>query len=288
MEYKLKNDDCCATVTTFGGELISFIKEDREYLWNGDPAYWAGHAPVLFPFVSALNNSEIIIDCKTCRFNDKHGFGRKFEYVIESINDAEVTFLLRENDVTLAQYPYKFELRIIHKLTESGFSTTYRVTNTDDKEIIFCIGGHPGFAIHGDIADYTFRFNKEENAPLYHTDENCRFSYDYKWSKRILGRELRLTYSDFDKDALLCEGLNSTSVQVVPKDGNGAFEFGFEGYPVLAIWTPTGKMAPFVCLEPWHGLPALTDESGRFEDKPHAIRLEPNGSKEFTYTFKAL
>ena len=288
MECTLQNSTCRAVVTESGGELISFVKEDREYLWNGDPAYWVGHAPVLFPFVSALNNSEIMIDGKTCRFNDKHGFGRKFDYRCESINDAEVTFLLRENDVTLAQYPYKFELRIIHKLTESGFSTTYKVTNTDDKEIIFCIGGHPGFAIHGDIADYTFKFNKEENAPLYHTDENCRFSYDYKWSKRILGRELCLTYSDFDKDALLCEGLNSTSVQVVPKDGNGAFEFGFSGYPVLAIWTPPQKNAPFVCLEPWHGLPALTDESGRFEEKPHAIRLEPNRSKEFTYTFKAI
>ncbi|MBR6918228.1 MAG: hypothetical protein IKN38_08595, partial [Clostridia bacterium] len=27
----------------------------------------------------------------------------------------------------------------------------------------------------------------------------------------------------------------------------------------------------YICLEPWHGMNAFDDETGRFEDKPHAI-----------------
>ncbi|MBE6640489.1 MAG: aldose 1-epimerase family protein [Ruminococcaceae bacterium] len=288
MEFTLIKNGNIATVTTAGGELISFVHNGREYLWNGDPEFWPGHAPVLFPFVSALNNSTVSIEGKPCTLNDKHGFGRKFDYVCESVGEDEVCFLLKENEVTLKQYPYRFELRIIHKMTDCGFSTTYEVKNTDNKNIIFCIGGHPGFAIHGDIADYTFKFNKEESADLYYTDENSHFSYGYKWHKSLTGRELNLTYSDFDRDALLTVGLNSNAVTVTPADGVGAFEFGFEGYPVLAIWTPPFKKAPFVCLEPWHGLPALTDESGKFEDKPFAVTLDPGETKSLTYSFKAL
>ncbi len=288
MEFTLQKNGCTATVTTAGGELISFKTAEREYLWHGDAEFWPGHAPVLFPFVSALNNSEVAIDGKICHFNDKHGFGRKFEYVIKDKTDDSVTFSLKENDVTLNQYPYHFELQIIHKLTENGFVTTYKVINNDSKEIKFCIGGHPGFKLDADIADYTFIFNNEENAQLYYTDENSHFSYNYKWKKKIVGRELNLTYSDFDRDALLCENLNSTSVTVINKNGKSAFEFGFEGYPVLAIWTPPHKKAPFVCIEPWHGLPAFVGESGNFEDKPYMVKLIPGESKEFTYTFKVL
>lgn len=288
MEFTLNKNGYTATFTTAGGELISFKNSERDYLWDGNAEFWPGHAPVLFPFVSALNNSEIAIDGKICHFNDKHGFGRKFEYTVKEKTDDTVIFSLKENEVTLAQYPYNFELEIIHKLTDNGFSTSYRVTNNDNKDIKFCIGGHPGFKLNADIADYTFVFNKEENAQLYYTDENSHFSYDYKWNKKIEGRELNLNYSDFDKDALLCEKLNSTSVAVIPKDGKGAFEFGFESYPVLAIWTPPFKKAPFVCIEPWHGLPAFVGESGNFEDKPYAVRLAAGEQKVFTYSFKAI
>lgn len=288
MEFILTKNGNTATVTTAGGELISFKNNEREYLWDGNAEFWPGHAPVLFPFVSALNNSEVKIDGNNCHFNDKHGFGRKFEYTVKGKTEDSVVFSLTENDVTLAQYPYSFELQLIHKLTDNGFETTYKVINTDNKNIKFCIGGHPGFKLNADIADYTFVFNKEENAQLYYTDENSHFSYDYKWSKKIEGRELNLTYSDFDRDALLCENLNSTSVKVMPKNGKGAFEFGFEGYPVLAIWTPPFKKAPFVCIEPWCGLPAFVGESGNFEDKPYLTELKPGESKEFKYSFKAL
>ncbi len=288
MEFTLRKNGYTATVTTAGGELISFKNSEREYLWHGDAEFWPGHAPVLFPFVSALNSSEVSIDGKTCHFNDKHGFGRKFDYVLKDKTEESVTFSLTENDVTLPQYPYSFELQIIHKLTDNGFETSYKVINTDCKDIKFCIGGHPGFRLNADIADYTFVFNEEENAQLYYTDENSHFSYNYKWNKKIEGRELNLTFSDFDRDALLCENLNSTSVSVIPKDGKGAFEFGFEGYPVLAIWTTPFKKAPFVCIEPWHGLPAFVGETGNFEDKPYCVKLAPSEFKTFKYSFRAI
>jgi len=73
MEYFLKNNDAVATVSTAGGELISYSVNGKEYLWNGDEKYWAGHAPVLFPFVSALADNTVKISGTPCVFKDKHG-----------------------------------------------------------------------------------------------------------------------------------------------------------------------------------------------------------------------
>jgi galactose mutarotase-like enzyme len=36
-----------------------------------------------------------------------------------------------------------------------------------------------------------------------------------------------------------------------------------------------GAQAPYICLEPWNGLPARADETGHFEDKPYHIEIAP-------------
>ena len=55
---------------------------------------------------------------------------------------------------------------------------------------------------------------------------------------------------------------------------------------MIAFWTKPG--APFLCMEPWHGCAAYTGETGRFQDKPHALTLAPGERKELTYTFTLL
>lgn len=54
MQETLRIDAAEAIVDTMGGELISYKSNGKEYVWTGDKAYWSGHAPVLFPFVSAI------------------------------------------------------------------------------------------------------------------------------------------------------------------------------------------------------------------------------------------
>jgi galactose mutarotase-like enzyme len=55
---------------------------------------------------------------------------------------------------------------------------------------------------------------------------------------------------------------------------------------VLAVWTPPGKNAPYVCLEPWQGCPAYSDESGRFEDKPYHVEVAPG--QTYTCAYQAV
>ena len=51
MIYSIENKILKATVDTSGAQLQSIYSKatETEYLWQGDPAYWAGRAYNLFP-----------------------------------------------------------------------------------------------------------------------------------------------------------------------------------------------------------------------------------------------
>lgn len=54
MLYTISNGTYTAQVDSLGAQLVSLKGPDGwEYIWTGDPAYWTGHAPVLFPMVGA-------------------------------------------------------------------------------------------------------------------------------------------------------------------------------------------------------------------------------------------
>ena len=53
----LKSDHLDVEFQTLGGALSSIKdKEGVEYLWQGDPTYWSGQAPVLFPICGSVRN----------------------------------------------------------------------------------------------------------------------------------------------------------------------------------------------------------------------------------------
>ena len=93
-----------------------------------------------------------------------------------------------------------------------------------------------------------------------------------------------LDYSVFDRlDTIILEGLRSTGVALLHKDTGRGVHMSYDGFPMIAFWTPGHKKAPFICLEPWHGLPSLADETGNFEDRPYVTLLSPGMSHQCGY-----
>ena len=58
--------------------------------------------------------------------------------------------------------------------------------------------------------------------------------------------------------------------------------------PAVGIWSPTGKHAPFVCIEPWYGLHDWAEYDGEFKDKYLMTSLQPGASfmSEYTITIE--
>ena len=70
----IENKSIKAQINPQGAELISlFHKEFQlEYMWSGDPAYWAKHSPILFPIVGTLKDNQYIHNGKTYEMG-RHG-----------------------------------------------------------------------------------------------------------------------------------------------------------------------------------------------------------------------
>ena len=81
MRYTIENKKIAVTVDSLGAELVSLKTkaDDCEYVWQGDPTYWTGHAYNLFPICGRLTDGKYTYKGETYEMN-LHGFARKTEY----------------------------------------------------------------------------------------------------------------------------------------------------------------------------------------------------------------
>lgn len=50
----LKNNVISIEISTTGAEMKKITVNGKERLWNGDPSFWSGTAPVMFPICGGL------------------------------------------------------------------------------------------------------------------------------------------------------------------------------------------------------------------------------------------
>lgn len=287
MDITLKSGKNTAVVATKGGELISFRDgAGTEYIWTGDAAYWPGQNPILFPIVGNLKDGKVEIKGKICEMG-RHGFARRSEFALAERGQDFVVLELRENEQTLVQYPYPFLLRVTHKVTETGFSTSFEVRNTGSERMPFCIGAHTGIncpLYPGErFEDYELVFDKPEQAASLLLSGDGLISPAGRAALLDNSSVLPLTYGLFERlPTVIFDGLVSDGVCLRHKKTGHGVRMDFPGWPMIAFWTAkTG--APYLCLEPWWGCAALENESGKFEDKPACTRLEPGENAGFRY-----
>ena len=139
--------ECRAEIAFLGAQLESLQSPDgREYLWQRDPKWWSGCAPVLFPMVGALRQGRTVIEGRIYEM-PQHGLARRREFSLLSQAEDEAVFSLRADDATRQQYPYDFELQIAYRAEGASLTTEYRVFNRGETPMPYAIGGHPAFNI---------------------------------------------------------------------------------------------------------------------------------------------
>lgn len=286
--YTLHNGNAVATVDFFGGELVQYRSADgTERLWDGQPEIWGDWSPILFPVVDFLKENTITIAGKPYEMIP-HGFARKSWFSVLRQEPQRIELILRASEETKAQYPFDFCLHVIHELLEDGFQTTYVVDNPNQSVLPFCIGGHPGFrcpmAAGTQFEAYELVFPTAESGTIAQLEQG-RYVRGLTVLPLRENRILPLTRDLFQTHAtLIFTDLQSRQVVLQHRDTGRGVRLQFSGFPVLGVWTYPDPRATFLCLEPWHGLPAWTDETGRMEDKPHLISLESGSSFSLAYS----
>jgi galactose mutarotase-like enzyme len=261
MVITIKNAKISASINTIGAELSRLEKNNKNYIWTIDEAFWNKTSPILFPIVGRLKNDSYTFKNKSYTL-PRHGFARNFEFIIENQTESSVLFSLKSTAETLQQFPFEFELKMEYRLTEKGLEITYFVTNLSDFIMPFSIGAHPAFALENSFEDYSLQFNEVENL-ISHQLEHELFDGTTKEIEAKNGK-IELHYALFEKDALVFKELKSNEITLKYKN-KFVLKMSFEGFPYLGIWTKPN--APYLCIEPWCGLADKVRHNENIEKK---------------------
>ena len=283
MLYSVKCGNLEISADTFGAELHSVKLGGKEYLWQCGDA-WKRYAPVLFPFVCSPKDRTYIADGKEYKMLANHGFARDSEFEFLEQTENSVAFVLRENEKTLSQYPYNFELTVRYTIEGNAVKVRNIVKNTGDKKMYFYIGAHPAFRCP---------MNEGETFDDYYVE----YGADEKYTKQIGGKAdafaengkiLKMTRKLFDDDAIILDLPNSKEISLKSTKSDNSVTVKFPMSDSIAVWSPTGDdSAEFVCLEPWSSVPTYCDDDfDNLENKPHAIKLAPETEYEYHYSIE--
>ena len=268
--FQIRNESLTLEIDAHGAEMKSLIDNcsGQEYLWCGDAAYWGRTSPVLFPLVGNYREKQSCFDGKWYSLS-QHGFARDMDFELVSEKGDEIWFALEDSPETLEKYPFGFRLELGYRLQGRAVEVLWKVTNKNDREMYFSIGGHPAFNCplrEGEKqTDYRIGFDTCEPLTASVLDENGTVSERTKVLELTDGM-LQITDSLFDEDALIVEHDQAHKVALYTPEGEKYLEVKFEA-PLFGIWSPAGKHAPFVCIEPWYGRSDRADFGQKLEER---------------------
>lgn len=294
------------TVSNHGAELQSIRFEGREYLWQGDPAYWGRRAPILFPIVGKVAGDLLRVDGQSYPMK-QHGFARDAEFipVPEPVEGpADGSRFVMAGDGSRGNYPFKYGLAVRYHVERKRLYCAWAVENRDGRDLHFQIGAHPAFnlpdydpsdPVHGYIECHDADGRLVDPVLRNYLVDGLRVPFDepvrmlrqtQQPDDRSLtpssGR-LALTDDTFAADAFLIEGSQVASATLIDKYGRPVLTVGCPQAQAFGLWAPSKPGCPFVCLEPWCGITDPAGFSGDISGRELIHWLAPGERYEFTY-----
>ncbi|WP_086444448.1 aldose 1-epimerase family protein [Candidatus Enterococcus lemimoniae] len=290
MTVQIENEFLIATIAEDGAELISLKskKNNIEYIWQGDPAFWGRHAPVLFPVVGRLKDDQYTYQNQTYLMS-QHGFARDSLFNVIEHGTELVSLSLKSNKETKKVYPFDFELILSYLLEEDNLVVRYQVENTGASDMYFSIGGHPAFNVPLESGltfdDYYLSFSpKKSRTQIPLAGPFADFEH------KTLGQtntSLDIRRELFKEDAIIFETKGANAFTIETDEGAHSISLSYTDMPYVGIWSPYPQEAPFVCIEPWCGIADEVNATGNLVDKKGINTLAASDIFKTQYTLTA-
>jgi galactose mutarotase-like enzyme len=277
-----------AEIDNHGAQLHALRDaEGRDLLWDGDPAFWTGRAPLLFPIVGALNHGRYHLDGETYVLA-KHGFARTSPFALVEQTRSSVLYRLHPSDETMAAYPFQFALHVGFKIEGAALTVTATVANHDSRDMPASFGFHPALRwplpYGGERAEHRITFDQAEPDPIRRIDREGLVRPE-PLPTPVQGRELVLRDDLFEDDVVILDQVRSRGLTYGPPTGP-RLRIAFSDSPYLGLWTKPG--AGYVCIEPWHGIADPEGYAGDLRDKPGVFILKPGESRDCVMSISLL
>ncbi len=295
----IENERLRLEIAELGAEPVSLSLKNRnggatEFLWQGDARYWARRAPLLFPIVGRLRGGVYLHKGREYRL-ECHGFAANLPHRLNKISENRATAHLSSGAETLAEYPFGF--RLDQDFSLDGNTLHIKTKATAVNELWCAFGGHPGFVLpteDGSATEFDSLYIKINDiggmAVAGRTPRRQLLSPD-----RFIAAEcadfpldangcFALRHDLFDDDAVILCDVHSatlasrTTPHRVTVSCSDAIHFGF--------WQTYHSDAPFLCMEPWQGLPADASDSQKPDmlcERRFMHHLLPGESASFSF-----
>lgn len=283
----LSNGILSVEVNEFGAELQSIRKNGHEYLWQGDPEFWGRRSPVLFPIVGSVWEKKYRVDGREYEMG-QHGFARDTEFTLVSKSDSEVWYRMESTEATRKVYPWDFVLEIGYKLSGNSLEVMWKVTNPSTEDIFFQIGAHPAF----NYPDYNpqtqergfFVFDNQVPLDCIRIKEKGCVDAETLHLLALEDSALALNRNTFDEiDTIILQDSQVAEVTLLKPDRTPYLTVRFDA-PVIGLWSPPCKNAPFICIEPWYGRCDRANYEGDFRHRDWVNTLAPGATFSASYT----
>ncbi len=259
MLHTISNDFLTVSVNSLGAELYSITSSDGvEYLWQGDKKYWGGRAPIMFPTCGRLYGGKYTYLGKEYSMPN-HGIARASEFELRELSKSCLVLELRADEKTKEQYPFDFVFQACFTLCEKSLEVKYIVKNTDTRDLIFGVGGHPAFNVPLEkglsFEDYCVEFPRECEAIKLDFSPACYCTHQDKVFTGKAIKKIDLCHSLFDDDAIFLYNVPK-SAKLWSEKSKRSVTISYENMKYLGLWHAPKTDAPYICLEPWSSIPA--------------------------------
>ena len=282
---RIESKRLAVEVSSLGAEMeVLETRDGRSWLWDGDPTYWTGRSPILFPIVGKAPDNTVLVDGKPFEM-PQHGFARRSDFrLIEAGGEKEAYCLheLTSSDATRAVYPFDFRLTVRHAVKGWHLTVTAEVTNTGTEALPFGFGFHPAFVwpLPGaEGREHSIVLDNGHEPALSRLEGGLRrpgmLPSPFKKGKLLLDHRY------FEEDAMIFPDGAGAGLTYRAK-GGPSLRFRFDNLPNLALWTKPG--APYICVEPWHGTAPVTGGPAELAARPYSYELAQNASAKFGYS----
>jgi galactose mutarotase-like enzyme len=300
----IRNKELSVTLAEKGAELQS-IKHNStgiEYLWQGDPEYWAARSPNMFPVNVRFKDDKftyqnipyemprmglaVVATFETTEHTEEKKKDRTSKNLKKELSESKVVQVLNSSEETLQYYPFPFQLKITSQLKGLTLLQKYKITNTGEETLYFALGGHPGF-----------------NAPLGKSRD--RSDYEYVFSDKMelkrneivdsliqeskvdfLNKEDRLALSDerVPNGGMFLLENESRKIGIALKGRKPYVTVDLGDFPNTNLWSPPGM--PYAAIEPMVSHHDFQDTAEAIEEKDYLIELlaGKSGTYEFSIT----
>jgi galactose mutarotase-like enzyme len=272
---ELRSEALTAVIAPLGAELRSLRTHDGlELIWPGDAAWWARSSPLLFPVIGRLREGHVRYRGREYAM-PPHGFAMHERFELVGCDGTSCRWRLGTSTRLREQYPFDFELDVVYAVRGCSLHIDATVRNAGPATMPFSFGFHPGLrwpARGAARSAHWIEFEAVENAGTRRPAVSGLLGPPGP-PLPLRGLTLPLVDSLFEGGAHVLP--RAVSRHAVFGDDRGEIcRIGWEGMESLTLWTKPG--APFICIEPWQGLPDSDDRPRELDQRDGALRLEPD------------